>query len=195
MPAIVNRNGGMQRRLAAVGDAIADGFEQFTVGFGLDLGAAQVGGQGVKTLAHRALAVVFVAMTLGTICQIHGLAPGCDSRLTTIQRGIKIGAGCCAVDGFSTADRNKTLFHYQQWLFMGPDRRSFPHTAIAEVIVIIHQRFIGDEKDNANYNNKAKYFFHLFNTLKRKRFQMQWIFFFAQLTSNMLGIGQRMIWI
>jgi hypothetical protein len=25
--------------------------------------------------------------------------------------------------------------------------------------------------------------------LKRKRFQMQWVFFFAQLTPNMLGVG------
>ena len=188
MPTIVDRDGGMQGGLATVGDAITDGFKQFTIGFGLDLEAAQVSGQGVKALANRTLAVVIVAMALGTKCQVNGLTSGCDGWLGNIQGGNQIGAGSCAVYGLSTSDRNEAFFHYQEWIFMGPDCRGFTHTAIAEVIVIIHQRFIGHEKDNANDDKKANYFFHLFNTLKRKRFQMQWIFFFTQFTSNMLGI-------
>ncbi|MGD8446800.1 MAG: hypothetical protein PVI94_25085, partial [Desulfobacterales bacterium] len=45
MPAIVDRDGGLQGRLTLAGFTIADGFEEFALGFGLHLGTAQVSGQ------------------------------------------------------------------------------------------------------------------------------------------------------
>ena len=76
MPAIIDRDGRMQGRLPPVGNTVTDGFKQFAVGFGLNLGAAQIRGQRVETLADRTLAVIIEAMALGTKCQVHSLAPG-----------------------------------------------------------------------------------------------------------------------
>ena len=44
VPAIVDRNRGLQSWLTFAGFTIADGFEKFTFGFGLNLGTAQIGG-------------------------------------------------------------------------------------------------------------------------------------------------------
>ena len=66
-PTIVHGDSRLQGRLAPVWDPIANGLEKLTIGFILDLRAVQVGRKRVETLTDRAVAVVIVAMALGTI--------------------------------------------------------------------------------------------------------------------------------
>ena len=58
-------NGGGQGGLPASGDSVADFLEIGAFGQGLDLGAAQVGGQGGKALPDRPVAVGVFAVALG----------------------------------------------------------------------------------------------------------------------------------
>ena len=77
-PPLRDRNGRMQGGLPPAGNTVADGFKQLTVGFGLNLGAAQIRGQRMETLAYRTLAVIIEAMALGTISQVYSLTPVYD---------------------------------------------------------------------------------------------------------------------
>jgi hypothetical protein len=111
VPAIIDGDGRIQSRLAPAGNAVTDGFEQFTVGFGLDLGTAQISGQGLETLADSALPIIVVAMALGTKSQIHGFAPCDDEWFGGIHRRDKIGAGRNPVNRFAAVDRDQAGFH------------------------------------------------------------------------------------
>ena len=87
-PAIIGRDGCMQGRLPASGDAVADIFKQDTGRAVLDFGAAQIGGQRRKALADGALAVIVVAVALSAINQVNGFAAVDDGRLGHVEGGL-----------------------------------------------------------------------------------------------------------
>ena len=103
----------MQRRLSAIGDAVADISEKHTRRAVLDFGAAQIGRQRGKALTDAALAVVIVAVALGAKDQVYGLSSVNDGWLRHIDGGLDVGSGRYAVDGFATVDRNQTGFFDQ----------------------------------------------------------------------------------
>ena len=83
MPAVLNGYGRFQCRLTATGNAVADGFKQFTFMGGLYFRAAQIGGQRVEALTDRTVAVIVVTVTLGAKSEVDGFAPGNYGRIIT----------------------------------------------------------------------------------------------------------------
>ena len=88
LPAIIDRDGRMQGRLPAAGDAVADILKKYACRTVLDFGAAQIGRQRCKTLANAAFAVVIMAMALGAKDQVHSFSSVNDARLGHIDRGL-----------------------------------------------------------------------------------------------------------
>ena len=73
-PPVRNRDGCRQGRLPALWLTIADVFKEPSFNHGLYFRQPEVPGQRLKTLTHRAVAVVVFAMALGTIGKIEGFA-------------------------------------------------------------------------------------------------------------------------
>ena len=55
---------------------------------------------------------------------------------------------------------------------MGFHPRGFPHPAVAEIIVIIHQRLIGPQGYDGGDDEESSQFFHLFYTFNLHDGQM-----------------------
>ena len=83
MPAVINGYRRFQCRLTATGNAVADGFKQFTFVCGLYFLAAQIGGQRVEALTDSTVAVIVVTMALGAKCLVNGFASGDYGRIIT----------------------------------------------------------------------------------------------------------------
>ena len=70
-PSIRHFDGGGQCGLPAIGNAVTDFFKESALGKGLNPLTLQIGGQGIKTLTHCAVAVMVFSVTLGTVGKIQ----------------------------------------------------------------------------------------------------------------------------
>jgi hypothetical protein len=108
----------------------------------------------MKTLAYGGMAVIVLSMTLGTKLGVEDLALLDLFVGRHGNRRFQVFSGRCLEEFFSTLLRNRSLWHRERQFLVRPQRRGLPHSAVAEILVIVDQCLVGQEDDDPECDQK-----------------------------------------